>query len=247
MIGHQKAKSVEKKSPVFQKSKSEVKSAGNSVAKQKIVSKSNLKVKTTSTIKPIVFVESSTTQKGESSKVFQKSEKFSKKIDKKFVKVVDKGTISEQPLYPNWDGGKVCIYPSTPTLLKSGNILAAVSDREIQTKKRGRPPSSSVTPPPATPSSGVTHTQAHPGGTTTVARDQPSPLFGACGSTEETPHNQKRIEDGTTTVVVYEPVVAILGIDGFGGRLVSNGHESATGGGPLDRDYLSRFILSDGR
>ncbi|KAD6454380.1 hypothetical protein E3N88_09086 [Mikania micrantha] len=89
MIGHQKDKSVDKKNQVFQKSKSEIKNVGNSVTKNKSVSKSHLKVKTTSTVKPIVFVESLTTQKGESSKVFKKPEKVVKKINKKFVKVVD--------------------------------------------------------------------------------------------------------------------------------------------------------------
>ncbi|KAL8256233.1 hypothetical protein R6Q59_031300 [Mikania micrantha] len=73
MIGHQQAKNVEKMSPVFQKPKSEVKSAGKTVAKQKSVFKPNLKVKTTSTLKPIVFVESSTIQKGESSKSLSKT------------------------------------------------------------------------------------------------------------------------------------------------------------------------------
>ncbi|KAD2805349.1 hypothetical protein E3N88_38726 [Mikania micrantha] len=134
MIGHQKANSVEKKSPVFQKSKSEVKSVGNSVAKQKIVSKSNLKVKTTSTIKPIVFVESSTTQKGESSKVFQKPEKFSKKIDKKFVKVVDKvnqsgvGNKGKSKIYQKNDKIKA-------TGLKKKILSPSVASKSLESSK----------------------------------------------------------------------------------------------------------------
>ncbi|KAD4586622.1 hypothetical protein E3N88_24223 [Mikania micrantha] len=88
MTGHQRVNTVEKKSPVFQKSKSQVKSAEKAGVKQNVVSKPGLKVKTSYTLKPTVFVKSSTTQKGESSNTFQKQKEFSKKIDKKFVKVI---------------------------------------------------------------------------------------------------------------------------------------------------------------
>ncbi|KAD3067020.1 hypothetical protein E3N88_34900 [Mikania micrantha] len=94
MIGHQQVNTVEKKSPTFQKSKSETKSAEKAVVKQNVVSKPGLKVKTSSTLKPTVFVKSSTTQKGESSNAFQKQKSFTKNVDKKFVKVVDKGNQS---------------------------------------------------------------------------------------------------------------------------------------------------------
>ena len=38
------------------------------------------------------------------------------------------GTLSEQPLYPNWDWGKVCVQPPPfpQTLLKNENILGSL-------------------------------------------------------------------------------------------------------------------------
>ncbi|KAL8243994.1 hypothetical protein R6Q59_010252, partial [Mikania micrantha] len=90
MIGHQ-VNTVDKQSLKCKKFKSNMKPVGKAMVTPTVVSKPGSKVKTTYTLKPTVFFKSSNTQKGESSNVFQKQKGISDKVDKKVVKVVDKG------------------------------------------------------------------------------------------------------------------------------------------------------------